>query len=206
LFGAFRLVTFVAMKLTKEQTEKNRAAILETAQRLFRTHGFEGVGVADLMREAGFTHGGFYNHFSSKEALAKEACQAALGKANAAFADLLQHGKGNPWRRYVAEYLTKEHRDDPGRGCTLGALSADAARQGPELQSCFAEAIEQVIGTLADHFRKAAPGEPRAQARARAVQQFSEMIGALVLSRAVSQADPQLSEEILSTNRRRLES
>jgi TetR/AcrR family transcriptional repressor of nem operon len=194
------------MKLTKEQTEKNRAAILEAAQRLFREHGFEDVGVADLMREAGFTHGGFYNHFSSKEALAREACQEALGKANAAFAGLLEHGKGNPWRRYVAEYLSKEHRDDPGRGCTLGALSADAARQGPEVQSSFAEAIEQVIGILADHFRKSAPGEPRAQARARAVQQLSEMIGALVLSRAVSDVDPQLSEEILSTNRRRLES
>jgi len=193
------------MKLTKEQTEKNRIAILEAAQRLFRTHGFEGVGVADVMREAGFTHGGFYNHFSSKEALAREASREALTKANAAFVDLLEHGKGNPWRRYVAEYLTKEHRDDPARGCTLGALSADAARQGPELQSSFAEAIEQVIGILADHFRKATPGEPRAQARARAVQQFSEMFGALVLSRVVSGADPQLSEEILSTNRRRLE-
>ena len=194
------------MKLTKEQTEKNRAAILEAAQRLFREHGFEGVGVADLMREAGFTHGGFYNHFSSKEALATEACKEALGKANAALADLLEHGKGDPWRRYVAEYLAREHRDDPGRGCTLGALSADAARQGPELQSRFADAVEQVIGILAHHFGKAAPGEPRAQARARAVQQFSELIGALVLSRAVSGADPRLSEEILSTNRRRLAS
>jgi len=193
------------MKLTKEQTEKNRAAILEAAQRLFRERGFEGVSVADAMREAGFTHGGFYNHFSSKEALATEACKEALGKANAALADLLEHGKGNPWRRYVAEYLTREHRDDPGRGCTLGALSADAARQGPELRSSFADAIEQVIGILADHFRKAAPGEPRAQARARAVQQLSELIGALVLSRAVSGADPELSEEILSTNRRRLD-
>jgi len=193
------------MKLTKEQAEKNRTSILEAAQRLFRERGFEGVGVADLMREAGFTHGGFYNHFSSKEALAREACQEALENANAAFADLLEHGKGNPWRRYVGEYLTKEHRDDPSHGCTLGALAADAARQGPEVQSRFAEAIEKVIGILADHFRKAAPGESRAQARARAVQQFSEMFGALVLSRAVSRADPQLSEEILSTNRRRLE-
>src|SRR5467141_5110062 len=186
------------MKLTKEQTEKNRAAILETAQRLFRTHGFESVGVADLMREAGFTHGGFYNHFSSKEALAKEACQAALGKANAAFADLLQRGKGNPWRRYVADYLTKEHRDDPGSGCTLGALSADAARQGPELQAGFAKAIEQVIDIFADHLAKASPAEPRASLRARAVQQFSEMIGALVLSRTVAGANPRLSDEILS--------
>ena len=193
------------MKITKEQTEKNRTAILKAAQRLFRERGFAGVGVADLMQEAGFSHGGFYNHFASKEALATEACKEALGKANAALADLLEHGKGNAWRRYVAGYLAKEHRDDPGRGCTLGALSADVARQGPELQSSFSEAIEQVIALLTDHFGKAAPGEPRAQARARAVQQLSELIGALVLSRAVSGADPQLSEEILSANRRRLE-
>jgi TetR/AcrR family transcriptional repressor of nem operon len=156
------------------------------------------------MREAGFTHGGFYNHFSSKEALATEASKEALGKANATLADSLEHGKGNPWRRYVAGYLSREHRDDPGSGCTLGALSADAARHGPGLQSSFAGAIEQVIGILAEHFGKAAPGEPRARARGRAVQQFSELIGALVLSRAVSGADPQLSDEILSTNRRRL--
>ena len=193
------------MKITKEQTEKNRTAILRAAQRLFRERGFAGVGVADLMQEAGFSHGGFYNHFASKEALATEACNEALGKANAALADLLEHGKGNAWRRYVAGYLAKEHRDDPGRGCTLGALSADAAREGPELQSGFAEAIEQAIGILTDHFRKAAPDKPRAQARAQAMQQFSELIGALVLSRAVSGADPQLSEEILSANRRRLE-
>jgi len=193
------------MKLTKEQTEKNRAAILEAAQRLFREHGFEGVGVADLMREAGFTHGGFYNHFSSKEALAREACGEALSKANAALADSLQHGKGNRWRRYLGEYLSKEHRDDPGSGCTLGALSADAARQGPELQAGFAKAIEQVIDIFADHLAKASPAEPRASLRARAVQQFSEMIGALVLSRTVAGANPRLSDEILSANRRRLE-
>src|SRR5467141_4178532 len=193
------------MKLTKQQAKTNRDAILGTAQRLFRERGFEGVGVADLMREAGFTHGGFYNHFSSKEALAREACGEALSKANAALADSLQQGKGNPWRRYLGEYLSKEHRDDPGSGCTLGALSADAARQGPELQAGFAEAIEQVIGIVAEHLAQAPPAEPRASARARAVQQLSEMIGALVLSRAVAGADPRLSQEILSANRRRLE-
>ena len=193
------------MKLTRQQAKTNRAAILEAAQRLFRERGFEGVGVADLMREAGFTHGGFYNHFPSKDALAAEACAEALSKANAALADSLQRGKGNPWRRYLGAYLSKEHRDDPGSGCTLGALSADAARQGPELQAGFAKAIEQVIGIFADHLARASPAEPRASLRARAVQRFSEMIGALVLSRTVAGADPQLSEEILSANRRWLE-
>jgi len=189
------------MKLTRQQAESNRAAILEAAQRLFRARGFEGVGVADLMREAGFTHGGFYNHFHSKDALAAEACAKALGKANAAFADFLEHGKGDPLRRYFREYLSREHRDDPGSGCTLGALSADAARQEREVQAVFAEAIEEVIGIVADHLAKASPGQARAKVRARAMRQFNEMVGALVLSRAVARANARLSDEILSASR-----
>jgi TetR/AcrR family transcriptional repressor of nem operon len=90
------------MKLTRQHAKTNRAAILEAAQRLFRERGFEGVGVAHLMREVGFTHGGFYNHFRSKDALAAEACTEALSKANAALADSLEHGKGNPWRRAIS--------------------------------------------------------------------------------------------------------
>jgi TetR/AcrR family transcriptional repressor of nem operon len=199
------VISSIHMKLTRQQAKSNRAAILESAQHLFRERGFDGVGVADVMQEAGFTHGGFYNHFPSKDALAAEACCAALSKANAALADSLEHGKGDPWRRYVSAYLSEEHRDNPGSGCTLGALSADAARQGPELQARFAEAIDQVIGMVADHLAKASPAEPRASVRARAVQQFSGMIGALVLSRTVVGADPRLSAEILTANRRRLE-
>jgi TetR/AcrR family transcriptional repressor of nem operon len=187
------------VKLTKEQAAENRRQILETAARLFRERGFDGVGVADLMKAAGFTHGGFYNHFASKEALAEEACGAALEGANGALAESLE-GRRGAFAAYLAQYLSPAHRDDPATGCTLAALSADAGRQGKDVQARFAAALEEVIELTAAEL---APRRTRA-ARAQALQLWSEAIGALVLSRAVVAADPALSDEILAAARDQL--
>lgn len=190
------------MRVTRQQAEDNRRTILEAAGRSFRERGFDGVGVADLMKAAGFTHGGFYNHFASKDALAAEACADALGRANAALADELRAGEARPWKRYLTQYLSAEHRDDPAGGCTLAALAADAARSGAGVQTSFAAGIEQVIAILAAYLERT--GEKPAAARARAIQTWSEAIGGLVLARALAAADPGLSEEILDANRRAL--
>ena len=142
------------MRVTRQQAEDNRRTILEAAGRSFRERGFDGVGVADLMKAAGFTHGGFYNHFASKDALAAEACADALGRANAALADELRAGEARPWKRYLTQYLSAEHRDDPAGGCTLAALAADAARSGAGVQTSFAAGIEQVIAILAAYLER----------------------------------------------------
>jgi len=195
------------MRLTKEQAAENRREILEAAARLFREHGFAGVAVADLMKAAGFTHGGFYNHFPSKQAIAAEACSTVIARSNAELAETLGQKtsgqKAKAWRQYLEGYLSIEHRDAPASGCAVAALATDAARQSKEVQTSFAEGIENVMEILAANLPKAKPDEGPAATRARAVRLWSEMVGALVLSRAVADADPELSEEILAASRRR---
>src|SRR5712692_789927 len=191
------------MRLTKEQAAENRRQILEAAARLFREQGFAGVAVADLMKAAGFTHGGFYNHFPSKEAIAAEACSTMIARSNAELAETLGQKtsgqKAKAWRQYLDRYLSVEHRDAPGSGCAVAALATDAARQSKEVQTSFADGIE----ILAANLPKAKPDERPAATRARAARLWSEMVGALVLSRAVADADPELSEEILAASRRK---
>ena len=193
------------MRLTRDESERNRQEILDAAEKLFRERGFDGVGVADLMKAAGFTHGGFYNHFASKEELEAEASGAAVARGNSELAKSLGKGRGDGWKRYISDYLSPGHRDDPAHGCTMAALAPDAARKGPEVQARFAEAIEAFVDILgAELARKAKRGKRPSAAREGALQILSEMIGALVLSRAVASADPGLSAEILAANRRKL--
>jgi TetR/AcrR family transcriptional repressor of nem operon len=198
------------MKLSKEQAARNRQHIVEVAGRLFRERGVDGVGVADLMKAAGFTHGGFYNHFPSKEALAAEACSSAFGKSVAAVQSALSADKDGPaaaLSHYFNRYLSKSHRDDTGRGCPTASLAADAARQGEQVQAVFAEGLEAVLATFSAQLARTPPaGEPHSPAslRVHSLVLLSEIVGALVLARAVSAADPALSEEILQASRKRL--
>src|SRR5438309_10615084 len=116
------------MKVTKTQALENRARIVETASTLFRERGYDGVSVADLMAAAGFTHGGFYKHFESKADLMAEA--AASG-----FSQSIANITGVDGAAFVREYLSRKHRDALGKGCTLAALSGDAARQPKSIKA-----------------------------------------------------------------------
>jgi TetR/AcrR family transcriptional repressor of nem operon len=193
------------MRLTQAESEQNRKQILQAAGRLFRARGFDGVGVDGLMKVAGFTHGGFYNHFASKEELEVEASAEGAAKAKAALVESLSGPHRDAWRKFVRGYLSADHRGDPASGCALGALAADAARKGPAVQASFAKALEGMAGALADHLaRKPSRGKRARARRERALQMLSELVGALVLARAVAAADPALSAEILAANRRGL--
>ncbi len=197
------------MRLSKEQAARNRQSIIDTAARLFRERGIDGVGVADLMKEAGFTHGGFYNHFPSKEALAVEACGAAYEGAIAGLKESLDAGKGRPgaaFSRYVEKYLSPAHRDDASSLCPMAALAVDAGRQGEEVQAAYAQGLESVLAVFADQLSRPESGGKAedAAARERALRLASEMVGALVLSRAVADANPSLSEDILRASRKGL--
>lgn len=197
------------MKLTKEQVAENRHRIIETAGRLFREHGFEGVGLADLMKAAGFTHGGFYNHFSSKQALAAAAALAGLRRSNSKLSDVLtveERGPGSGLAKFVERYLSSEHRDDRAGGCTIASLACDAARDGKEIQASFAKGIEDELNIFASCFAKrdAEDRDSAFSARDRAIQLISELVGAVILARAVAQANPLLSGEILRVSRRNL--
>jgi len=195
------------MRLSKEQAARNRQHIIDTASRLCRERGIDGVGVADLMKEAGFTHGGFYNHFASKEALAAEACGAAFEGALSGLMEALGQGRGGSGAalsQYVQQYLTPTHRDDPSGGCPMAALAVDAGRQAEEVQAAYATGLEAVVSVFARQLaqQKAEAKGGDAASREHAMRLVSEMVGALVLARAVADANPALSEEILSASRR----
>ncbi|WP_371356433.1 TetR/AcrR family transcriptional regulator [Pseudomonas chlororaphis] len=180
------------MRVTKAQAQANRERIVETASELFRERGFDGVGVADLMAAAGFTHGGFYKHFGSKADLMAEASACSLSKSLASAEALDVPG-------FIDVYVTREHRDGRGSGCTMAALCGDAARQSDDLKATFAEGIEHTLQTFGDKYptgTDAAPGE----GRRKMIALLSRAVGALILSRACPD-DSALADEILEVCR-----
>jgi TetR/AcrR family transcriptional regulator, transcriptional repressor for nem operon len=184
------------MRLTKEQAEQNRHLIVETASRMFRLHGMENVTVADIMKESGFTHGGFYNHFKSKDELAAEAIASAFDVVASDLSEKLASGKHpqESLSSFVARYLSPPHRDTKSGGCPASALSVDAARNGKTVQTAFVKGIETYLDIIA-----AQMGGDEQEARQQAIALFSGLVGAMMLSRAVKKSDPTLSDELLSS-------
>lgn len=187
------------MKVSKAQAAENREGILDAAARLYRERGLTGVGVADITRDAGLTHGGLYRHFESKDALVREACARAFDWS---IAPLDGHTPNASVADRIQSYLSPQHRDTPGSGCPAAALAVDAARAGPELSQVFAEGIEHNIQRftqlLADSAAHPAHA-PQAANRARAMEVLATMVGGLVLARATAAAQPALSQELLTT-------
>ena len=180
------------MKVTKAQAQANRAHIIETASQLFRERGFDGVGVADLMAAAGFTHGGFYKHFGSKADLMAESTACGIAQTMAL-------SEGVEASKFVRHYLSREHRDGRATGCTMAALGGDAARQPEPVRAAFADGVEQLLAALGQQ-----NGTPdaagAAQARARILDVLAHAVGALVMSRACPDDSP-LADEFLAVSR-----
>jgi TetR/AcrR family transcriptional repressor of nem operon len=181
------------MKVTKAQAEANRAHIVATASQLFRERGFDGVGVADLMAAAGFTHGGFYKQFGSKADLMAESTACGLAQT----ASLTE---GLDAAAFVAHYLSREHRDHRATGCTMAALGGDAARQPEAVRRAFAEGVEQLVATLLSQPGSLSGAADPDQARARILDAMAHAVGALVMSRACPDDSP-LADEILAVCR-----
>ena len=181
------------MKVTKAQAQANRAHIVETASALFRERGYDGVGIADLMAVAGFTHGGFYKHFGSKADLLAEA-------ATCGFAQSAAKAEGVDAVEVVKQYLSREHRDARGEGCTMAALCGDAARQPESIKTAFATGVESLLETLANQYGAPEDGKREGDLRARRIEVIAQVIGAIVLSRACPDDSP-LADEILDVCR-----
>lgn len=181
------------MKVTKAQAQANRAHIVETASVLFRERGYDGVGIADLMATAGFTHGGFYKHFPSKADLLAEA-------ATCGFAQAAAKAKGVDAVEFVKHYLSREHRDARADGCTMAALCGDAARQPESIKAAFATGVESMLETLANRFGAPEDRKCEGDLRARRIEMIAQVIGAIVLSRACPDDSP-LADEILDVCR-----
>ena len=191
------------MRISKEDAAANRAKVLAAAARLFREKGVDGIAVAELMQAAGLTHGGFYNHFDSKEELAaaafREAFVAAVNRVERHAVEADKRGRDSVFAHYVSRYLASETRDAPGTSCPMASLGTDAARHGSELRTAFAEGVRRYI----EAFAKIMPGQAREQ-RAEAITVLSTLIGALTLSRACVGADDALADEVIATVRDRL--
>jgi TetR/AcrR family transcriptional repressor of nem operon len=186
------------MKVTREKAAENRERILDTAARLFREKGFDGIGLADLMRSAGLTHGGFYGHFASKDDLAAKACGKALAASRRNWERLADEAGADAFAALVDNYLAEAHRDQPGTGCVLSALGSDAARQSEAVRQAATDGFKGLIEVL----ETAAPGNTGADRHEAALGALAQMVGALVLSRLAD--DEALSGDILAAARKQL--
>jgi TetR/AcrR family transcriptional repressor of nem operon len=178
-----------SMRITKEKKQENHDRIVAVASELFRERGFDGVGVADLMDAAGLTHGGFYNHFVSKEALISEASAKGFRETSERYA-------GHDLARVIDAYVSRAHRDARAHGCPAAALSGEAARLPDEARGVFGAGIGGLIDGLQVSLAATAPSD----ARAKAITLLAQAVGAVVLSRACPDASA-LADEILDTCR-----
>lgn len=177
------------MRVSREQAAENRRRIVETASRMFRENGFDGVGVDAIMKGAGLTHGGFYGHFRSKDDLAAEAVRRALERGTerqSRFTDL---------RDLVSDYLSERHRANRADGCAIAALCGEVVRQGEGMR----RGVTAHVRAQLDRFSHLLKGGTAASRRKRAITTLAGIIGALTLARAVE--DPALSDEILTAAR-----
>jgi TetR/AcrR family transcriptional regulator, transcriptional repressor for nem operon len=188
------------MRISKAAAAANKGRVLEAATRLLREKGFDGLGVADVMMEAGLTHGGFYNHFGSKEDLAVSALREAFNTAVSRVAGIAANavtrkGRRQAFEAYVERYLSKKTRDAIGSSCPMAALGADSARHGGALKAEFANGVERYLEAFADVVPDAGGADANRQT---AILVISMLIGALTLSRTCAEVNDALSEEILS--------
>jgi TetR/AcrR family transcriptional repressor of nem operon len=190
--GPHNLLGRILGDMPKKAKNQTHAKILKVAAKRFRELGLDGIGVADVMKQAGVTVGAFYKHFKSRDELVVE----ALG---AAFKDL------DAWEKHaetlaqlLENYLTEDHRDNPGAGCAMGALLGDMSRASKSAKTVYTTRVKHNLAVTAGLL----PSQENADKRGRALLILSSLLGALNLSRAVS--DPTLSREILDQVRQQL--
>ena len=187
------------MRYSREHKLETHARIVRKASVRLREKGAHGVGVADLMKEAGLTHGGFYAHFDSRDDLVIEAFTHAMDRSTERWRKLVeQTPREKRFATIVNSYLTSLHRDDPGRGCAIPTLGAEIARESSRTRRVFAGRLDQMIDILADQV----PNLPRKAARKRAAAAMATMIGTLVMARVAGSGD--FSDEILGAGREAL--
>ncbi|RJG08217.1 TetR/AcrR family transcriptional regulator [Massilia cavernae] len=186
-------------RVSKEQASKNHDVIEGASARLFREQGFKAVTVNELMSAAGLTHGGFYRHFESKDALAKVACQKAFDQSRARIGARIGQAPDRPaaLRSLVDGYLSIERRDNLGDGCAATAFASDISREPAEspLRAAYIDGVKGLLDqigalSMADHSN---------ERRDAAIVQLSAMVGALLLARATN--GDELSEQFLSVVR-----
>jgi TetR/AcrR family transcriptional regulator, transcriptional repressor for nem operon len=178
------------MRITKEQAAENRDRILKAASRLMRERGISGVGVDALTEAAGMTHGSLYSQFGSKERLVEEAVADAIATKG------LELRGMSTVDDYVSDYLSAEHRDQPGSGCPFAALCCEIRNQGKGARGRFTAGVKGMVGWLSGRMDT---GLKQRRRDDKALATLASLVGAVVLARAVN--DPKLSDDILRATR-----
>ncbi|NVM78396.1 TetR/AcrR family transcriptional repressor of nem operon [Duganella sp. SG902] len=179
------------MRVSRAQAAENRETVINVASRLFREHGFDGIGLKDLMKGAGLTQGAFYKQFASKDDLAAQASRRAMEYAVNQLSTTAAAHPDDPLGAAIRLFLSPGHREERMNGCPIVALGSDAARQGADVKASFESGIREYLELLGG-LVGGAEGEPPGD---KAMTLLSTMVGAVVLSRAVN--DEQLSKRFL---------
>jgi TetR/AcrR family transcriptional repressor of nem operon len=180
------------MGFSRQDKAEHHERIVEIASARIRESGTAAPGVAEIMRAAGLTHGGFYKHFDSRDDLVAEAVDRTFADGQRAIAAITDDAE-DPLGALVDWYASAEHRDDPATGCGIVALGADVLRGEDRVRSAYREQVERYL----DHLERLLGGD--ADARARATVALSTLVGAVLIARAID--DPALSDEILRNAR-----
>ena len=184
------------MRYSREHKQETHARIVRKAAVRLREKGAHGVGVADLMKDAGLTHGGFYAHFDSRDALVAEALAYAMDRSMEHWRNIADQTSAEKRLATIIEtYLTPVHRDDPGHGCAITSLGAEIARESPKTRKAFAAKVEHLIDLIADQMAELPPKAARRQATAI----LATMMGTVVLARIAGTNES--SDEILQAGR-----
>ncbi|CAB3803639.1 TetR/AcrR family transcriptional regulator [Paraburkholderia caffeinilytica] len=193
------------MGVSRQQAVENRHAIVTAAEKLFRERGVDAVGLAELMKAAGFTQGGFYNHFKSKDALVAAVMEKAMEEGGEAYAALFEHARSadaDPVKYNIEWYLSPEHRANIEAGCPWSGFVGDARRFDDAARGAYAQGLAANLERFAKVIEET-EGSSEAS-RKKAITLFSQMVGTLLLSRAVADVDPALADEILDEGREHL--
>jgi TetR/AcrR family transcriptional repressor of nem operon len=189
------------MSHSKDEKARTHKRIVAIASKKFREEGLVGIGIADLMKEAGLTVGGFYKHFKSRDALVAEAVGSALEMWKDQLEAAASGGPPVTYESLLDNYLSEAHRNDPGTGCPVSALAPDLARSDKSTRALVTRKIGdniKVLETLIRDRKEKDKGTTRSQA----ILAYCALVGAMGMARAVS--DKQLSREILKVVAQRL--
>ncbi|WNC94338.1 TetR/AcrR family transcriptional regulator [Paraburkholderia sp. FT54] len=191
------------MGVSRQQAIENRQSIIAAAEKLFRERGVDAVGLTELTKAAGFTQGGFYNHFESKDALVAAVMNKAMEDGAHRLVAAIEQSEAmgvDPIKRQIDWYLSPDHRAAIESGCPVSTFAGDVRRLGTEARKSYAEGVASNLDYLAD----ALDGANKKERRRKAISILSQLVGTLILSRAVVDADKDLADEILKDGRRQL--
>jgi TetR/AcrR family transcriptional repressor of nem operon len=187
------------MRKSKLEAAETRRRIVEVAAQQFRSNGIQATGLNDVMSQAGLTHGGFYRHFHSKNQLVAEACEAGLSEIVDSFEVLASKSEGKEgFKSIVDNYVSSAHRDNAAGGCSLASLGSELARSDDATRKAATEGFNEMVAVLAREIE----GQQRGAATSDAVFTLAAMVGAITLSRVIS--DEKTSDDVLRAVNSRL--